>query len=231
MRLPAQRASENHTRPSRTLPASTPETAAIAGAPRPSISTWRRSSTALAANPNAAAANAWPSRMSANKAYGRTARKKSNTNRPQNETWKPAKRSGPAKRRAARAATLLSMCPMEEVGIRITIGDFAARRQPRTRAARTHDERRRIARRGGVCWPENPNCRSKLADKRDHDYMRWLPAAAALLLTLALAACDSPATTRDEQAALAAAERWLALSDSGDHAAAWNLSSNYFRML
>jgi hypothetical protein len=60
--------------------------------------------------------------------------------------------------------------------------------------------------------------------------MRWLPAAAAVLLTLVLTACDSPATTRDEQAALAAAQRWLALSDSGDHAAAWNLSSNLFRM-
>ena len=60
--------------------------------------------------------------------------------------------------------------------------------------------------------------------------MRWLPAAAAVLLTLVLTACDSPATTRDEQAALAAAQRWLALSDSGDHAAAWSLSSNLFRM-
>jgi hypothetical protein len=59
--------------------------------------------------------------------------------------------------------------------------------------------------------------------------MRRLPAAAAFLLTLLLSACDSPATTRDEQAALAAAERWLALSDSGDHAAAWNLSSTLFR--
>ena len=60
--------------------------------------------------------------------------------------------------------------------------------------------------------------------------MRCLPAAALLLLTLLLAACDSPETTRDEQAALAAAQRWLALSDSGDHAAAWNLSSNLLRM-
>jgi len=60
--------------------------------------------------------------------------------------------------------------------------------------------------------------------------MRWLPAAAVLLLTLQLAACDSPATTRDEQAALAAAERWLTLSDSGNHAEAWGLSSNLFRM-
>src|SRR5262245_15221427 len=60
--------------------------------------------------------------------------------------------------------------------------------------------------------------------------MRCLPAAAALLVTLLLTGCDSPATTRDEQDAIAAAERWLALSDSGDHAAAWNLGSNYFRM-
>ena len=60
--------------------------------------------------------------------------------------------------------------------------------------------------------------------------MRRLPAAAVFLLTLQLSACDSPATTRDEQAALAAAQRWLALSDSGDHAAAWNLSSNLLRM-
>lgn len=60
--------------------------------------------------------------------------------------------------------------------------------------------------------------------------MRCLPAAALLLLTLLLGACDSPATTRDEQDALAAAQRWLALSDSGDHAAAWNLSSNLLRM-
>jgi hypothetical protein len=60
--------------------------------------------------------------------------------------------------------------------------------------------------------------------------MRRLQAAAPILLTLLLAACDSPATTRDEQAALAAAERWLTLSDSGDHEAAWNASSNLLRM-
>jgi hypothetical protein len=59
--------------------------------------------------------------------------------------------------------------------------------------------------------------------------MRCLPVAALLLLALPLGACDSPATTRDEQAALAAAQRWLALSDSGDHAAAWTLSSTLLR--
>jgi hypothetical protein len=69
----------------------------------------------------------------------------------------------------------------------------------------------------------------RAGDQRDND-MRCLPTAAALLLTLQLAACDSPATTRDEQAALAAAQRWLTLSDGGDHAAAWSLSSNLFRM-
>lgn len=69
----------------------------------------------------------------------------------------------------------------------------------------------------------------RAGDKRDND-MRWLPATAAILPTLLLGACDSPATTRDEQEALAAAQRWLALSDSGDHAAAWSLSSNLFRM-
>ena len=69
----------------------------------------------------------------------------------------------------------------------------------------------------------------RAGDKRDH-FMRCLPAAALLLLTLLLGACDSPATTRDEQDALAAAQRWLALSDGGDHAAAWNLSSNLLRM-
>ena len=60
--------------------------------------------------------------------------------------------------------------------------------------------------------------------------MRSLAAAAALLLMLPLAACDSPETTRAEQDALAAAEHWLMLSDDGDHDAAWNLSSNLLRM-
>jgi hypothetical protein len=50
------------------------------------------------------------------------------------------------------------------------------------------------------------------------------------LLALALVACDSRATTRQEEAALAAAKRWFALTDGGDHGGAWDLGSPEFKV-
>src|SRR5688572_4155888 len=59
--------------------------------------------------------------------------------------------------------------------------------------------------------------------------MRFVSMIAALLLAPLLAACDSPETTRLEQAAGAAAEQWLARSDGGDHAGAWEMGTPELR--
>jgi hypothetical protein len=59
--------------------------------------------------------------------------------------------------------------------------------------------------------------------------MRLASIPATLLPALLLAACDSPATTRYEQAAVAAAEQWLARSDNGDHIGAWEMGEPELR--
>jgi hypothetical protein len=59
--------------------------------------------------------------------------------------------------------------------------------------------------------------------------MRFASILNTLLPALLLAACDSPATTRLEQAAGAAAEQWLARTDDGDHAGAWEMGAVEFR--
>jgi hypothetical protein len=59
--------------------------------------------------------------------------------------------------------------------------------------------------------------------------MRFASLTAAPLLALLLAACNSPATTRLEQAASAAAEQWLARNDAGDYAGTWDMGSIEFR--
>jgi hypothetical protein len=50
------------------------------------------------------------------------------------------------------------------------------------------------------------------------------------MLLVALAACDSRATTGAEEAALVAAEQWLAQSDAGDHGGAWDLGEPEFKV-
>jgi hypothetical protein len=55
--------------------------------------------------------------------------------------------------------------------------------------------------------------------------MRSFSRPASVLLTLVLAGCDSPATTRLEETARAAAEQWLARADGGDHAGTWEVSA------
>jgi len=51
-----------------------------------------------------------------------------------------------------------------------------------------------------------------------------------VLFALALAACDSPATTRHEEAARDAAEQWLVQSDAGDHGDAWDAGTPEFKV-
>ncbi|HJR69753.1 MAG TPA: DUF4019 domain-containing protein [Gammaproteobacteria bacterium] len=53
---------------------------------------------------------------------------------------------------------------------------------------------------------------------------------ASVLLTLVLVGCDSPATTRHEEAARAAAEQWLERSDGGDHAGTWDVAAPVFKV-
>ena len=60
--------------------------------------------------------------------------------------------------------------------------------------------------------------------------MRSLSSVASVLLTLVLAGCDSAATTRLEEAARVAAERWLAQADGGDHAGAWEVAAPVFKV-
>jgi hypothetical protein len=60
--------------------------------------------------------------------------------------------------------------------------------------------------------------------------MRSLSRVAPVLLTLVLAGCDSPATTRLEDAARAAAEQGLARADGGDHAGTWEVAAPVFKV-
>jgi hypothetical protein len=59
--------------------------------------------------------------------------------------------------------------------------------------------------------------------------MRSSSKPVSMLLALVLAACDSPTTTLHEEVARNAAEQWLATSDGGDHAGAWETAAPLFR--
>lgn len=61
--------------------------------------------------------------------------------------------------------------------------------------------------------------------------MNCRPVAAflAALACAGLAACSSPETKAKEDAAVAAAEAWLKLADSGDAAGSWQTSAEFFR--
>jgi hypothetical protein len=54
--------------------------------------------------------------------------------------------------------------------------------------------------------------------------------AATVVLALLLAACDSAATTRHEETALAAADQWLAQNDGGDYAGAYDVAAPNFKV-
>ena len=60
--------------------------------------------------------------------------------------------------------------------------------------------------------------------------MRSLSRPASVLLTLVLVGCDSPETTRQEEAARIAAEQWLERSDAGDHAGTWDVGAPVFKV-
>ena len=60
--------------------------------------------------------------------------------------------------------------------------------------------------------------------------MRSLSRPASVLLTFVLVSCDSPATTRHEEAARAAAEQWLERGDAGDHAGTWEMGVPSFKI-
>ena len=61
--------------------------------------------------------------------------------------------------------------------------------------------------------------------------MNHRPVAAflAVLACAGLAACSSPETRAKEDAAVAAAEAWLKMTDTGDAAGSWQASAEFFR--